>query len=123
MPDNDHTPCSLFSVGHVPHPIQARLACGGPSRMMDLLGVTDAGVLVAPVDSLDAVESWCVHDKGRRLVAACLDRGITTLIAYERGFARIGPYSVSYTTAEHWRECVSYDGVDRPHGALIWLGD
>lgn len=50
-----------------------------------------------------------MHQEWRDVIRRHLDKGITTLLSYEYGLARIGDEYISNTSLEAWIECPGPD--------------
>ncbi|WP_296664888.1 hypothetical protein [Demequina sp.] len=104
MSTSDITPCSLYFVGHLPHPIQLRLALANDDPdPLDVLAVTDTGLVVA--DGAE-VRIWRVHAIGRRIVRDKLAAGITQLLEHGHHCAFIDGRPLSYVEEPaEWTDC------------------
>lgn len=104
----DATParCRYSAAGHMKHPIQYKLAhqAGAPVPKQ-IVEEHPTGFTVAPLGEPDHVEVWCMHQEWRDVIRQALKQGITEVLSYEYGLAKIGDEYISHTSPQDWREC------------------
>lgn len=110
MADANPVRCRYSASGHMTHPIQYKLAFrASEPEIMQIIGEHSDGITVAPVGTPDHIAVWCMHQEWRDVVRAARAKGITTVLSYQHGLARVGDEFISHTSPEHWTECPEPD--------------